>query len=283
MFKLLISTFYVAAVATEVFDERLSSELLLKEDECGNIPDGDCSVHLLQRLRQTRAVSAVTYREQMASDEIGILLTNSFKIGPGHTFDIGGDCSRTAYEKMAPNLTLYDGFGAGGGGGSWRASSLYILNGPNKSQVDFNHTVMLKVNVETAPSDISLQNCTLNVAAANQIPSVADTMELGCPHSDACLPAEPAGPGVVGIPPRPRCGWSSVPSEVASQPGLAAGEKQMLLFDITEMVKKGATSFKMWTVPSELSNSGMWQIAPQIIKSWGFVWVPLQQKLHTTV
>mmetsp|Transcript_16911 Transcript_16911/g.59080 ORF Transcript_16911/g.59080 Transcript_16911/m.59080 type:complete len:283 (-) Transcript_16911:90-938(-) len=264
----LLAAPYAAAGSVAVESE------YMQDDECAS-GDDSCSLSLLQLAGQSKAASAKATVERMVSHP-GFALSSSFFEGSGAS--PSGTCSVKALNApVKSNSMLVHGFGAGGGGQSWRYSGLVVSDGPPTNQVDFDQPVLLKVKVHAKPASWTMQPSTINVGGLEEEPVDVQWSASGsadCPPA-LCLPPRPSGAGLVGVPSKPPCGWAAEAEVVVSKGGMPAGETGTLLFDISELVAANYSIFKIWAVPSELNN-GMWQIPEQIVTSWGFIWLPLE-------
>lgn len=262
-------------------------DALQADDQCSTADGGPgCALSALQLSSQEvvaaerrsgaggAAAGQAGARMERVTHHPGVSLQSSFFVGTGISPYV--KCNAEDLNTTSWRSALASSFGAGGGGASWQSTSLVIFDGPPRGEVDLKQPVRLELTV-TANNMSWTMPGTLNVDGMGaELQTGLKFVARGtqeCPPA-YCLMHEPTGKDLSGRASQPHCGWAAAEHAV-SVPGPSAGTKAKLLLDITELVAKNYTAFKVWAAPSELARNGMWQTAEYKVTSWGFSWARL--------
>mmetsp|Transcript_4697 Transcript_4697/g.12805 ORF Transcript_4697/g.12805 Transcript_4697/m.12805 type:complete len:303 (+) Transcript_4697:92-1000(+) len=290
-FPLLALCAVVAALASGKDADALAD--LPADDACAGDAGESDALSVLQRstlqrsaLIQSGGVAAETKRAREvreARHDPGLELSSHFFVGSGTSPYVkcatkGVVGSSPAHGNSAPRAVLYSGLGAGGAGVSWQFSSLVIMDGPARDQVNLEERVQLTLGV-TAQSALhasfDLSPVTINVEGLRE--AVQDPLDFKAAGTHECPPGyclmpKPAGGALPDKIATPACGFEEPSEGSVSVAGPGAGQNLDLQLDVTDLVAANYTMFKVWAEPSALNQRGMWQTPGVTVTSWGFSW-----------
>lgn len=254
---------------------------LRANDQCAT--DGpQCALSALQLesrsiVGRSAAAGGAAARQERITHHPGVSLQSRFFVGSGVSPSV--TCNAEALDTLTWTSALSSAFGAGGGGAVWESKSLVIADGPERSKVDLQQPVRMKLTMTASVASWDMPGKVTVGGLKAKVPSTLQWEARGtreCPPS-YCLMHEPTGAGLTGQTSRPPCNWGPALA-TASVTAPAAGGPATVLVDVSELVAAGYTVFKVWLAPSALKRNGMWQTSRYRVTSWGFSWVPLRQK-----
>lgn len=186
----------------------------------------------------------------------------------------GFECSLLKRKHQVPLIS--SSFGAGGGGERWQHSGLIVrLNSSEpvaRLRGASTHQVVMRIQLSKAEMPFQEMPSKLYVGGLlDPIHSPSHWEVHGksvCPPVLCLMPRPEAEVDRdVMVLSKPHCGWAPPLSTLALTAPLQNEPEPTLEVDVSHFLARNVTALKIWSVPTAVSEGGMWQTARLSLKS----------------